>query len=257
MAYAINALSYAMMAGDDEEWWMVFMLSMLRQYDKENEERKYMPEYLKGMTSFGAPKLIRLPGFDGKDKSTFLDIYRQVVLGDFADVGNRTGGMSIPQFMNPNGLLVSTYNAMFNNVDTFTGGKLTQDYMTTQEETVVRAKWIAGQILPASVGMPFSYHTNNVLDGVKNTFEGTKFSEVLEDLGWTGKTYRGEDKQLYRALLGSVGFKIRGERPEDWKAADRRRNYEAGSDAVGYRWQSISGSFSWCWWSAQVAFRTR
>lgn len=226
--YAINALSYAMMAGDDEEKWKVFLLSMLRQYDKENEERKYMPEYLKGMTSFGTPKLIRLPGFDGKDKPTFLDIYQQVPLGNFADVGNRTGGMPIPQFMNPNGPVVSTYNALINNTDTFTGGKLTHDYMTTREKTVIRAKWLAGQILPASVGMPFSYHTNNVLDGVKNSFEGTKFSEVLEDLGWTGKTYRGEDKQLYRALFGSVGFKIRGERPEDWKAADRRRrNYEA------------------------------
>lgn len=226
--YAINALSYAMMAGDDEEKWKVFLLSMLRQYDKENEERKYMPEYLKGMTSFGVPKQIRMPGFDGKGKPMFTDVYRWMPLGDFADVGNRTGGMPIPQFMNPNGPLVSTYNAMFNNVDTFTGGKLTQDYMTTREKTVVRAKWIAGQILPASVGMPFSYHTNNVMDGLKNTFEGTKFSEVLEDLGWTGKTYRGEDKQLYRALFGSVGFKIRGERPEDWKAADRRRrNYEA------------------------------
>ena len=226
--YALNALSYAMMAGDDEEWWMVFMLSMLRQYDKENEERKYMPEYLKGMTSFGAPKLIRLPGFDGKDKPMFADVYRWMPLGDFADVGNRTGGMPIPQFMNPNGPVVSTYNALINNTDTFTGGKLTHDYMTTREKTVVRAKWIAGQILPASVGMPFSYHTNNVMDGLKNTFEGTKFSEVLEDLGWTGKTYRGEDKQLYRALFGSVGFKIRGERLEDWKAADRRRrNYEA------------------------------
>ena len=226
--YAINALSYAMMAGDDEEKWKVFLLSMLRQYDKENEERKYMPEYLKGMTSFGVPKQIRMPGFDGKGKPTFLDIYQQVPLGNFADVGNRTGGMPIPQFMNPNGPVVSTYNALVNNTDTFTGGKLTHDYMTTREKTVIRAKWIAGQILPASVGMPFSYHTNNVLDGVKNSFEGTKFSEVLEDLGWTGKTYRGEDKQLYRALLGAFGFKIRGERPEDWKAADRRRrNYEA------------------------------
>ena len=226
--YAINALSYAMMAGDDEEKWKVFLLSMLRQYDKENEERKYMPEYLKGMTSFGVPKQIRMPGFDGKNKPMFADIYRWTPLGDFADVGNRTGGMPIPQFMNPNGPVVSTYNALVNNTDTFTGGKLTQDYMTTREKTVIRAKWIAGQILPASVGMPFSYHTNNVLDGVKNSFEGTKFSEVMEDLGWTGKTYRGEDKQLYRAIFGAFGFKIRGERPEDWKAADRRRrNYEA------------------------------
>nr|DAQ10686.1 MAG TPA: crystallin beta/gamma motif-containing protein [Caudoviricetes sp.] len=212
LMYALNAMSYAML-GDDAD---------------EEEERKYMPEYMKGMTSFGTPKLIRLPWNDSQGKPMFIDVYRWLPLGDFADVGNRTGGMPLPQFMNPNGPVVSTYNALINNTDTFTGGKLTHDYMTTREKTVIRAKWIAGQILPASVGMPFSYHTNNVLDGVKNSFEGTKFSEVLEDLGWTGKTYRGEDKQLYRALFGSVGFKIRGERPEDWKAADRRRrNYEA------------------------------
>ena len=212
LMYALNAMSYAML-GDDAD---------------EEEERKYMPEYMKGMTSFGTPKLIRLPWNDSQGKPMFIDVYRWLPLGDFADVGNRTGGLPLPQFMNPNGPVVSTYNAMVNNTDTFTGGKLTQDYMTTQEKTVIRAKWLAGQILPASVGMPFSYHTNNVLDGVKNSFEGTKFSEVLEDLGWTGKTYRGEDKQLYRALLGSFGFKIRGEKPEDWKAADRRRrNYEA------------------------------
>ena len=207
LMYALNALSYAML-GDDAD---------------EEEERKYMPEYMKGMTSFGTPKLIRLPWNDSQGKPMFIDVYRWLPLGDFADVGNRTGGLPVPQFMNPNGPLVSTYNAMFNNVDTFTGGKLTQEYMTDGEKTVIRAKWIAGQILPASVGMPFSYHSNNVMDGLKNQMEGTKFAEVLEDLGWTGKTYRGEDKQLYRAVLGAVGIKVRGEKPEDLRAATQRR----------------------------------
>lgn len=207
LMYALNAMSYAML-GDDAD---------------EEEERKYMPEYMKGMTSFGTPKLIRLPWNDSQGKPMFIDVYRWLPLGDFADVGNRTGGLPIPQFMNPNGPLVSTYNAMFNNVDTFTGGKLTQDYMTDGEKTVIRAKWVAGQILPASVGMPFSYHSNNVMDGLKNQMEGTKFAEVLEDLGWTGKTYRGEDKQLYRAVLGAVGIKVRGEKPEDLRAATQRR----------------------------------
>ena len=207
LMYALNAMSYAML-GDDAD---------------EEEERKYMPEYMKGMTSFGTPKLIRLPWNDSQGKPMFIDVYRWLPLGDFADVGNRTGGLPVPQFMNPNGPLVSTYNAMFNNVDTFTGGKLTQDYMTDGEKTVIRAKWIAGQILPASVGMPFSYHSNNVMDGLKNQMEGTKFAEVLEDLGWTGKTYRGEDKQLYRAVLGAVGIKVRGEKPEDLRAATQRR----------------------------------
>ncbi len=207
LMYALNAMSYAML-GDDAD---------------EDEERKYMPEYMKGFTSFGTPKLIRLPWNDSQGKPMFIDVYRWLPLGDFADVGNRTGGLPVPQFMNPNGPLVSTYNAMFNNVDTFTGGKLTQDYMTDGEKTVIRAKWIAGQILPASVGMPFSYHSNNVMDGLKNQTEGTKFAEVLEDLGWTGKTYRGEDKQLYRAALGAFGIKVRGEKPEDLRVATQRR----------------------------------
>lgn len=207
LMYALNAMSYAML-GDDAD---------------EEEERKYMPEYMKGMTSFGTPKLIRLPWNDSQGKPMFIDVYRWLPLGDFADVGNRTGGLPLPQFMNPNGPVVSTYNAMVNNTDTFTGGKLTQDYMTDSEKTIVRAKWIAGQILPASVGMPFSYHSNNVMDGLKNQMEGTKFAEVLEDLGWTGKTYRGEDKQLYRAALGAFGIKVRGEKPEDLRAATQRR----------------------------------
>ena len=207
LMYALNAMSYAML-GDDAD---------------EEEERKYMPEYMKGMTSFGTPKLIRLPWNDSQGKPMFIDVYRWLPLGDFADVGNRTGGLPVPQFMNPNGPVVSTYNALVNNTDTFTGGKLTQDYMTDSEKTIVRAKWIAGQILPASVGMPFSYHSNNVMDGLKNQMEGTKFAEVLEDLGWTGKTYRGEDKQLYRAALGAFGIKVRGEKPEDLRAATQRR----------------------------------
>ena len=207
LMYALNAMSYAIL-GDDAD---------------EEEERKYMPEYMKGMTSFGTPKLIRLPWNDSQGKPMFIDVYRWLPLGDFADVGNRTGGLPLPQFMNPNGPVVSTYNALVNNTDTFTGGKLTQDYMTDSEKTVIRAKWIAGQILPASVGMPFSYHSNNVMDGLKNQMEGTKFAEVLEDLGWTGKTYRGEDKQLYRAALGAFGIKVRGEKPEDLRAATQRR----------------------------------
>ncbi|ETA83024.1 hypothetical protein [Eikenella corrodens] len=207
LMYALNAMSYAML-GDDAD---------------EEEERKYMPEYMKGMTSFGTPKLIRLPWNDSQGKPMFIDVYRWLPLGDFADVGNRTGGLPVPQFMNPNGPVVSTYNALVNNTDTFTGGKLTQDYMTDSEKTIVRAKWIAGQILPASVGMPFSYHSNNVMDGLKNQMEGTKFAEVLEDLGWTGKTYRGEDKQLYRAALGAFGIKVRGEKPEDLRTATQRR----------------------------------
>lgn len=207
LMYALNAMSYAML-GDDAD---------------EEEERQYMPEYMTGYTSFGTPKLIRLPWNDSQGKPMFIDVYRWLPLGDFADTQSRTGGVDIPQFLRPSGPWLGAYDALHNNIDTFTGGKLVQDYMTEGEKNTIRAKWIAGQILPASVGMPFSYHSNNVLDGIKNQLEGTKAAEVLEDLGWTGKTYRGEDKQLYRAALGALGVKIRGEKPEDLRAATQRR----------------------------------
>ncbi len=206
LMYGINALSYALM-GDEAD---------------EEEEREYMPDYQKGDTVFGTPKLIRLPWNDSKGKPVFLDVYRWLPLGDFADTQNQMGGLPIPQWMVPNGPIISHYSALVENQDTFTGRDLTKDYMSTGENAVIYGKWLAGQWLPASVGVPLSYHSNNVLDGLKNQFEGTAFAEVLEDMGYTGTNYRGEDKQLYRALLGSVGVKLRGERTEDLKAARQR-----------------------------------
>lgn len=63
---------------------------------------------------------------------------------------------------------------------------------------------------------------------MKNQFEGTKMAKALEWMGYTGTTYRGEDKQLYRSLPGAFGVKLRGEKPADMKAAQQRRlGYEA------------------------------
>ncbi|WP_147286738.1 hypothetical protein [Neisseria dentiae] len=81
-------------------------------------------------------------------------------------------------------------------------------------------------MLPNGCLQALAFHTrintNNVLDGLKNQFEGTKFADVLEYMGYTGTDSRGDGKQLYRAALGSVGVKIRGEDPAELKARKAR-----------------------------------
>ncbi|MDO5638639.1 MAG: hypothetical protein Q4G28_02095 [Neisseria sp.] len=205
--YSLNALSYALLGGDADE----------------DEEREYMPDYQKGFTSFGTPKLIRLPWNDSKGKPVFVDVYRWLPLGDFADTQNQMGGLPLPQWATPNGPVVNHAFALLGNKDTFTGREIVKPYMSDGEKAATYGKWLAQQWLPASVGVPYSYHTNNVLDGVKSQFEGSKMAEALEWMGYTGTNYRGEDKQLYRTLPGAFGVKLRGEKPQDMKAAQQRR----------------------------------
>lgn len=198
LMYGVNALSY-MLLGEDAD---------------EEDERENMPEYQKGFTSFGTPKLIRLPWNDSDGKPMFLDIYRWLPLGDFADTQNQMGGIPLPQWATPNGPVINHAMALMANKDTFTGKEIVKDYQSAGEKAIIYGKWLAQQWLPASVGVPFSYHTNNVLDGLKNQFEGTKFADVLESMSYTGTDSRGDDKQLYRAAWGAFGVKIRGENPQ-------------------------------------------
>lgn len=206
LMYGVNALSY-MLLGEDSD---------------EEDERENMPEYQKGFTSFGTPKLIRLPWNDSDGKPMFLDIYRWLPLGDFADTQNQMGGIPLPQWATPNGPVINHAMSLMANKDTFTGKEIVKDYQSTGEKAIVYGKWVAQQWLPASVGVPYSYHTNNVLDGLKNQFEGTKFADVLESMGYTGTNSRGDDKQLYRAAWGAFGVKIRGENPQEMRERKER-----------------------------------
>ena len=218
--HGINALSYALLGGAADE----------------DEEREYMPDYQKGYTVFGTPKLIRLPWNDSKGKPIFIDLYRWLPLGDFADTQNQMGGLPLPQWATPNGPVISHAFALLGNKDTFTGRDIVKPYQSGGEKAATYGKWLAAQWLPASVGVPFSYHTNNVLEGAKSQFEGTKMADALEWMGYTGTTYRGEDKQLYRSLPGAFGVKLRGEKPADMKAAKQRQ--------IGYEVREVKADMS-------------
>ena len=155
-------------------------------------------------------------------------MYRWLPLGDFADVNNQAGGAPLPAWMMPSGPAFNHYSALIMNKDTFTGRELVNDRMSAGEKSKIYAKWLAQQWVPSSVGVPFSYHTDNVLNGMKSQFEDTAFSDALEALGYTGTNYRGEDVKLDRAAMGALGVKVRGQSVEQQKqAAMRKKKYEA------------------------------
>lgn len=211
LLYGINALSYTLLGGEADE----------------EKERKVMPKWQKGITAFGTPKLIRMPFNDANNDPVFIDIYRWLPLGDFADTDNQMGGLPVPQFMMPNGPLINHAFALGGNKDTFTGREIVNDAMQADEKALIYGKWLASQWMPASVGMPYSYHTNNVLDGIKNQFEDTPLSRALEMMGYSGTNYRGDPVDLTKATLGSVGVKMRGFSVEEEEGKARRsRGYQ-------------------------------
>ena len=192
--------------------------------DDEDEERKYMPDYQKGMTAMsipftdmGIPKLLRMPFNDENGDPVYLDIMRMTPLGDFWDWTNQNGGIPMPNWGTPNGPIFGHFAAGVTNKDLFSGRPLVNDTMSTKEKTQIYTKYIASQWLPSSPGFAGSYHTNNILDGLKSQFEDTVLSNALEDLGYTGTNYRGEEVELKRALLGAGGIKIRGQSVSEQK----------------------------------------
>ncbi len=209
LLWGINKISYLLLGLDG---------------DDEDEERKYMPDYQKGMTAMsipftdmGIPKLLRMPFNDENDDPVYLDIMRMTPLGDFWDWTNQSGGIPMPNWGTPNGPVFGHFAAAVTNKDLFSGRPLVNDTMSMKEKTQIYTKYVASQWLPSSVAFAGSYHTNNVLDGLKSQFEGTELSNALEDMGYTGTNYRGDEVELKRALPGSFGIKIRGQTVSEQK----------------------------------------
>jgi len=174
-----NWLAYAMIGAD------------------EDEERKNMPEYLKGKTAIGTPKTIRMP-FNVEDKPAFMDMTRRVPLGDLFDMNNQTGGIAAPAPMMPSHPLFTASAALFFNVDTFTGKDLTKVSDTDWEAAQKRADWIYKQIIPNAPFIPGSWNFDKLMNGTANAFD-------TEMAGYTGYTKAGDATPLGMALLDVVG----------------------------------------------------
>jgi hypothetical protein len=220
VAYAANAMMYAIAAnlgGGDDDWWGEVLYKYVtdeefrkKAKDLEANERRYLPEWLKGHSSIlSTPKAIRM----GMDEATglplFLDISRIFPGGDLLDANNNSGGMAMIQPLTPSNPVLTTLVAMMGNKDLFLGKDVTKKTDTDSEKAAKRAEWLWKQVTPAiSVG---NYHFDRAMNTVAN-MTGKPITVDAGPMGTVSYTGIGKDGlpvQPKHAMLQTMGIKIR------------------------------------------------
>ena len=220
IAYTANALMYAIaanMGGNDDDWWTTTLYKYLtdEEFRKrakaiEAEERKLLPEWMKGQSAIlSTPKAIRM----GMDETTnlpmFLDISRIFPGGDLLDANNNTGGVALLQPLTPSNPVITTLVAMLANKDMFLGKDVVKKTDTDEEKAQKRAAWLWKQATPAiAVG---NYH----FDRAMSTIASMTQKPITIDAGpmgvvsYTGVGKDGLPVQPDLAMLQTMGIKIR------------------------------------------------
>lgn len=221
-AYAIAA------GGDDDEWESVKKYVTDPEFRKQADamrksEAELLPEWMKGRTSLGSPKVMRL-GEDDKTKlPVFLDTARFIPGGDLFDLTGNAGGVPFLQPFTPNNPLLTTFAAMFVNRDPFTGKDIVNKRSDGDLEAgEKRAAWMWKMAAPA-VAINQS-HWNRAVQAVANE-TGSDLPYLPDFIGGdqTGVGSDGLPVQGKYAAMNTVGIKAR---PQDLEFSETRQKID-------------------------------
>jgi hypothetical protein len=220
IAYTANALMYAIaanMGGNDDDWWTTTLYKYLtdEEFRKkakaiEAEERKLLPEWMKGQSAIlSTPKAIRM-GVDEVTKlPMFLDISRIFPGGDLLDANNNSGGVALLQPLTPSNPVLTTLVAMLANKDMFLGKDVVKKTDTDEEKAQKRAAWLWKQTTPAiAVG---NYHFDRTMGAIANMTQKpiTIDAGPMGVVSYTGVGKDGLPVQPKLAMLQTMGIKVR------------------------------------------------
>jgi len=217
--YTLNALMYSIAAsvgGDEDDWWGKTLYKYVTDKDfrqkanqLEEEERKNLPSWMKGKSSLGTEKAIRLGMDDITGLPLFLDISRIFPGGDLLDAENNAGGLALLQPLTPSNPVLTSLVAMLANKDMFLGKDVVLATDTDAEKARKRAAWLWKQWAPSiSVG---NYHFDRGMNTIAN-MTGKPITVDAGPMGVIDYTGIGKDGLPVipkYAALQTFGVKVR------------------------------------------------
>jgi hypothetical protein len=219
-AYTANAMMYAIAAnlgGDDDDWWGKVFYKYItdpvfrkKAKDIEANERKYLPEWMKGHSMILAtPKAIRMGVDEATKLPMFLDISRIFPGGDLLDANNNAGGVAMIQPLMPSNPVFNVLVAMLGNKDLFLGKDVTDASDTEAEKLQKRGAWLWKQAAPAiAIG---NYHFDKVMNAMA-TAQEKPINIDAGPLGVVSYTGVGKDAQPIQpkhVAMQMAGIKIK------------------------------------------------
>jgi predicted kinase len=179
VAYAVNALAYAIAPGDDDE----------------DKERRSLRESEQGNTWIGAPRMLRLPYIDANGNPVFLDVRRWIPAGDIFDVSMGSPAVGLPSWIQPGGPLMLGAELMLNK-QAFTGKEITNDLTDDWwDKTKKVGDWAWKSWVPSAAWIPGSWYWQKIGDAIDGARD------------WSGRPY-----SVPQAVSSSFGVKLK---PQD------------------------------------------
>lgn len=199
--YTVNLAAYAILGADADE----------------DDERKYLPDYMQGRVwGIGPHQYVRLP-FGGEGKGTWLGLGRMVPNADIADINQ---GSILPQAVTPGGPAVIALAALMG-YDPFLQKTLRAEENTFAENTASTIGYAARALGPTIGGKTVDFY-DKAIAGKKGPLgsEANGFIELAKLSGFTVRetdnaeqvySYYKNLENLQRKLQQKVGKAVRAD----------------------------------------------
>ena len=206
LGYALQALSYELVPGDEED------------------ERAVMADRDKGWTWAGLPKMLRLPLSQDGDP-IYVGMTRVLPGGGLADMDK--GQLPMPEWMMISGPMLMAGEFLLNRIN-YTGQDMVDSVDTNMEATQKRMAYLWRSTMPNAPWIPGSWNFNMLTGSFMGETDifGREYSPLIATVRQFGpKLYPYDVKAQRTARMMGINKEIQAHKQKIWRlGSDKSRN---------------------------------